>query len=270
MRKTIALCLSFLFSSPALFADGSFAGNWSNAGNVRISGDPVLGYVTGNQPEGDILLDNLIAYLKLNEGAGTSAVDSSTQARTGTLTNGVTWVTGTNNSASSFTFTGSQFIVFNSPPIVGNLAAFTVSIRIKTQGLGAMAAWAEGNTASNNPLHYISINENAPGSLEWGMRDDAGAGGSFIDSGAASLTDNVYHNIVLVQYSKTKRDLFIDGTFRAGDNSTIGTLTMNTSNIGAQQRVATDKYYSGAIDQFRAYNVALTTAQIQALNSVGK
>ncbi|PYQ11137.1 MAG: hypothetical protein DMF80_22470, partial [Acidobacteria bacterium] len=60
--------------------------------NLAVSGDFTFTTLNGGDP-------SLIAYLKMDEGSGTTATDSSGNNNAGTLLSGATWTAGTSGQA---------------------------------------------------------------------------------------------------------------------------------------------------------------------------
>jgi hypothetical protein len=179
------------------------------------------------------------------------------------LTSGPTWGTGVCGSDVVFTAASSQYISVASPPVVGDSTAFTVCLWEKTSARRRTRFTARATAAPNEPVFYISVNENAAGDVEFGMRDNSGLGGAFPTKTGLSLNDGNWHHICGVQNTKSERAIFTDGVWRVSDTTTIGTLTLNTANVGKFQRTTSSNFMDGSLDQVRVYSVALTTAQIQ-------
>lgn len=208
----------------------------------------------------------LISYFQFNEGSGITAHDSVNPGRVGTFVNSPTYSTGTYGTGVRFGNGGTnQHVTLNST-IIGDQATYTWNGWVASTATNDSSLYAECNSGSNNQLHYFHMNENVTGDIEWGYRDDTGGGGSFITTGNIGINDGKSHMITAVQYSKSSRDLFIDGVFRGHDGTTVGTLTLNTAEIGAQQRVALSAFMgSGVVDQFSAWNVAKSTVDVVAI-----
>lgn len=83
--------------------------------------------------------DNLIAYYKLDEGSGTTAVDQSSSDNNGTFVNNPTYSSvtppGVDNDEYSLSLNGTNYVSLASNPISGN-QAFTLSGWIKTNTFG--------------------------------------------------------------------------------------------------------------------------------------
>ncbi|MGH9459775.1 MAG: DUF2341 domain-containing protein, partial [Vicinamibacteria bacterium] len=139
--------------------------------------------------------------------------------------------------------------------IVGNSSAFTVSAWFKTSSDATTPdkIWAEGNSGNNNPLTYLSANENGTaGNVRFGVRDDASVAGDVDHNG--SWNNNQWHHVVGVQSAKNARELFVDGVTRATNTATVGTVTLNTGNIGAVNRTTIIHYFPDGVDEVRISN----------------
>ena len=135
--------------------------------------------------------------------------------------------------------------------IVGNRTAFTVSLWFRSSSTaGPNKMWGEGSSTTGTPLTYLDLNEagNA-GDVEFAVRDDGSTGAGVGDAGP--WNNNQWHQMVGVQSSKSARQLFVDGTTRGTDATTVGTVTLNTGNIGAINHNGIDQYFPGGIDEVR-------------------
>jgi hypothetical protein len=236
--------------------------------NVIITNpDTQTGTKTNGITVSDIYLTNLSAYLKLNENTGTSAADSA-GSHTGTLTNSPSWNgTGKSGSCVDFVSGSSQYIALASPPICGNNTAWTISVWAKTTTSASAFVYCEGSTSSNTPRIAMYLNENAIGDIECAVTSTGSTG--FFTTTAVTMNDGNWHHICVVQTSKSARELFIDGVSRTTDTTAVGTLTLNTCNIGVQRRVGFAGYFTGSIDQFRIYSTALTSTQVNNIKLSG-
>lgn len=206
----------------------------------------------------------LATYLKLDEGAGTSAADSN-GLHTGTLVNTPVWAAGIAGQALTFTGASSQRVSLANAAPIGNNGAFTLNAWIKSSDAGTtgLIFYAEAIATSLNPRMFFNLNDGTAGSIGFGMLDDAGTDG-FFQTGNIGANDGIFHMVTFVQTSKSKRDIFMDGVWRLGKaNVTLGACSPTNANIGVMQNNNTfNNYFTGTVDQLRIYNVALSTAQI--------
>jgi hypothetical protein len=78
---------------------------------------------------------DLVAYYPFNEGQGTTTVDATGNGNKGTLSSGVTWVTGVKGTAVHFATAGDQIVTTSLNPSAKN-NAMTLAAWIKWEGRG--------------------------------------------------------------------------------------------------------------------------------------
>lgn len=224
---------------------------------------------------GDVELSGLIAYFKFDENTGTTANDSA-GTFVGTLQNGPTWTTGISGSALQFDRGISQYVSLSTEPVVGNRVPVSVTAWVKsTSTVAPLIVYAEGNSGTTVQRFYMGMNDDFPGDVSFGHRNDAGTDG-FTETFATGsvVIDNQFHHLAVVARDGTHRDIFIDGVFRTAvgsDLDTSGAKTFTDSNIGVSQRNGSFAgYFQGVIDQVRVYDIALTTTQVQNIYTAQK
>lgn len=206
-----------------------------------------------------------VGWWKLDENTGTTANDSSGNGVTGTIMGtvlGSNWVAGKTGSA--FSFNGTNNYITTDSYQVANNNAFTVAGWIKTSSTANARIYYEGSSLSSSRYMYIDVNENVTGDAEFCIDDDSTAFGCPTVTGL-NLNDGQWHHIAGVQSSKSSRTLYVDGVARASNSTTIGTITVNRSTMGANRGTSVSQYLNGTLDDVRVYDSALTPAQIAAL-----
>jgi len=237
----------------------------------------------GGSGMGGAIDTSLVAWYQMDDGSGTTAVDSSGHARNATLAvmGGGTAAfstthqvgTGALNLASSSATVGGFATLPSSLPTMGATTAITIAcwVNVRTE-----RAWqrvfdftnsvstgfiflttAQGSTVPNSPRFTISPTDRS--------------GEEIIDmTTPAVLSTNTWHHIAVVlgpgaMYTGT---LYIDKAV-AGQNTT---MTLRPSTLGAtpnnsigRSQFPTDPLFDGLIDDFRIYSRALTAAEIAAL-----
>ena len=197
----------------------------------------------------------LVAAYSFNEGAGTTAGDSSGNGLNGTIAN-ATWVaTGKYGKALSFNGTNALVTVADPGPLM------------LTTGM-TLEAWVNPSTVSSawrdviykgNDNYYLegtSTNGGAPA-----------AGGTFGGANANAyatgpLPTNTWSHLALT-YDGSALRLYVNGVLassiaRTGDIQT----SANPLQIGGDSLYG--QYFQGMIDEVRVYDVALSAAQIQS------
>jgi len=198
----------------------------------------------------------LAGWWKLDDGAGTTARDSSNYGNHGTLMNGPQWVAGTINGALQFDGTDDYVDC-------GNGASLNVTDEI------TIAVWVKTNDAGNgehNPYvakgdQSYAMKHHPSNSIEYFIYD----GGWFVARYAVDNSFNgVWHHLTGT-YDGTDLKLYIDGTLET-TTPHIGSIASSTYNVNlARNTQVTSRFYNGALDDVRIYNRALSDAQVQDL-----
>jgi Concanavalin A-like lectin/glucanases superfamily len=113
------------------------------------------------------------------------------------------------------------------------------------------------------PIIYPFEIQNGNGARVWYN------GTSVIDQDNGVIADGKFHHFVFVSRSANDQELFVDGiniaTTLAANKTLPATLTGVT--IGAWN--PTGQYYTGALDDVRIYNRALSAQEVQQLYALG-
>ncbi|QQR78757.1 MAG: LamG domain-containing protein [Candidatus Moraniibacteriota bacterium] len=217
-----------------------------------------------SQLQGTGRLDSgLAGYWKLDENTGTSAADTSTNASTGTLTNGPTWTTGRIGSAVNFDGVNDEIGVSDAPAL-----DFGVGEAFSYAGWFNLSA-----VDGNEPLVMKSTNDASQGyglfihttDLFNIMLNDATDDCSDYVDLNTTLTGAWHHYVWSVDTSHISR-LYVDGTLRlttdcsvSGDLSNADALSLGWMYAGTSQ------YFSGKQDDVRLYNRALSADEVAQL-----
>ena len=198
---------------------------------------------------------NLEMWLRLDEGTGLAANDSTVNAHNGTLTNGPQWTQGM--IGSGLQFDGSNDIV-----TVPN----HVNFQFEAFGSFSMAAWVYIPVGFSGTQAIMSKSREA--AAWYGLYAVAGWGWAFTgtasDLYSTGAVTSGWHHVAGVQDGVAgTRTIYVDGvaggtgTAQAGDGG--GALWIGGAN-------SVSNYFQGTIDDVRLYsNRALTLADIQRL-----
>lgn len=199
-----------------------------------------------------------VSYHRFDEASGTSAYDSSGHGKTGTLTNGPTWVTGKTGNGVNLDGTNGYVSLPNG--LVSSLTNFSIVTWVK---LDANNTWNRIFDFGTGSSYYMFLTGNAGSVVRYAIK--AGGGEQQINSTSA-LTTGAWHQVAVTQ-SGTTGTLYVDGA-QAGQNTG---MTLNPSSLGSTTQTwigrsqFADPYLDGIIDGFRIYNRALTGTEISTL-----
>ncbi|MDD4027356.1 MAG: DUF2341 domain-containing protein [Candidatus Shapirobacteria bacterium] len=189
-----------------------------------------------------------IAEWKMNEGVGTSAIDTSGNNNTGSLVNSPSWVQGKIGKAINFNGNNKRVTITN--PITSS-GYSTLSLWYKRSETDASTSWRTlvGHATAN--IHHLILNNST---RNIGIFD-----GAWKDFGYNPLNDNKWHHYEVIYNNGTNATLYVDGVYK---NQISTTLDLSTNPIGSIGNWSGGGYWAGPIDHIRIYNYARTPAQI--------
>jgi hypothetical protein len=225
----------------------------------------------------DPALNSPYVRFALNEGSGTSALDTSGNNRNGTLQSGVTRVAGSCTGENPYVTLGDT--VTSSITVPGAIAppdTFSIEIWFKTtsnQGgqLIGFGSSATGISAVADRRIWMHTN----GSLRFSIRQNnqvrtLNAGGNYRDG-------NWHH--VVATLSSGGSDIYIDGVLEASNNRSVAYHYNPYGSVGywrvggdttTGMNGANDETLVASIDNPAIYTTALTPAQVAAHYSAGR
>jgi hypothetical protein len=210
--------------------------------------------------------DGLVAYLRLDEGVGTTARDSTGQRNDGTLVNGPAWT------ASSFP--GAKFPDPGSLSFDGTDDYVDVAVRT-LPALGRPVSIALWFSISSSPgparRNLVALsNPVVNHSLQLGLEDGHvavwhwnGIDPSVLDSTVASLG---WHHVACT-YDGTTERLYVDKTLVGSRAAGPGEAALTVARIGSYGSAADGEIFRGVIDDVRVYARALTATEVATLAS---
>ena len=207
-----------------------------------------------------------LAWWRLNDGSGTTAVDSSGNGYDLTLSNTPTWIAGHIGGGLNFTAASSEKGETSAAGLLASLqglSAFTVAFWARAASYEAtQCAFAIRNNVELTQLFIIypySTSGAGNGVFVFFNNDS-----SFYidqDSGAASV--DAWHHFAFVQRTTTDREMFVD-------NVSVGTSVGATSLSGTLSHVTIGawnggQFFNGDMDEVFIFDRALTAGEMTSL-----
>jgi hypothetical protein len=257
---------------------GSAAGG-SGAGGAGLGGSGM-----GGSGMGGAIDTALVAWYQLDDGSGTTAVDSSGHARNGTLSaigggaaafSTTTHQVGTGSVqlTSSGQGVGGLITVPASLNTMGATTAITVACWVNVRTNRAWERIFDFGNSMTTGYMFVTTQQAAttPNSVRFAISTAGNAAEEVINmTTPAMLSTGVWHHVAVTLAAGTTYTgtLYIDKAV-AGTNTA---MTLRPSNLGntpnnwiGRSQFAVDPLFDGFIDDFRIYSRALSAAEIAAL-----
>ena len=213
---------------------------------------------------GGINNSGLAGYWSLDDGAGTRAEDTSFNSNNGTLTNSPTWVNGKNGKALNFVGASSQYVSI--PSSLGlNTTNFTVVGWAYRANTGDHGAFIKIGGIVGGVGIGVSPNNSSGFEVSGDTLTVLYESARWIPTGQNFGTG--WHQFALVVDSSGFPTVYYDG--RSVYNDSTGGPTSPGSALtqigGYTSGIPTNRFFTGAIDDVRVYNRALTSTEIYDL-----
>ncbi len=225
-----------------------------------------------SQPQGTGRLDSgLAGYWKMDDGSGTSATDSSTNANTGTLTNGPTWTTGQIGGAVSFDGTDDYIDAGDqsSLEVNGNSLSIGGWFRIGAYPSGNRAFLITKGGASSSYYEYeLSINGFNSNKFRFAVYNSTGISAYiYVDSNSVPALNTWFHVLAIWDKDTVSARLYFNGALENTSTTTSGSLHTNrTSNFNIGRRSdSAETELTGKADEVRIYNRVLSSDEVADL-----
>ncbi len=222
---------------------------------------------SAGQAAGTGRLDSgLVGYWKYDDGSGSTAADASTNADTGTLTNGPTWTTGQIGGAVNFD---------GNNDYVTSAGATGADIRDSI----SLAHWVKFDAFPTSGNHSTFINNDTGGNhlYTFELYNNSGAyfitfvpggGGNENTSAAVSISTGTWYHMA-VSYDAQSNDVifYLNGAVvGTADDSVVGGYAGGTGTLYFGADAGTGSYLDGQMDEVRIYDRALSSDEMAALS----
>jgi hypothetical protein len=226
-----------------------------------------------NSPHQGVFYDSsLVGYWNMNEGSGGVAHDSSGNGNNGTLygySNGTiqsgTWVAGKYGNGLSFDGRNNYVGFWNSSNFNIGTNNFTISLWLRAQNLSStvegLIIKRDWSSVTNSGFQ---LQVQAGGNVWLYLCD--GSAMRISGSSAATVIDNIWHNVVLVGNRNSNATFYVDGMFSGSIDisSQRGSISNNVPLIiGADDNG--NSFFNGVIDEACIYNRVLSAAEVAEL-----
>ena len=197
----------------------------------------------------------LVAAYGFGEASGTSALDKTSNNNDGTLTAGVTR-TAAGRFGSAVVFNGTDGIVTIPSAASLNLtSAYTIEAWVSPSASGGWRTVVmKDSTAGHTYVLYSDTGASGPSGHAQTTADRTATGGT-------PLALNTWSHVAAVSDGTTLRVL-VNGQ-QTASVSLLGAVVSSTGPLNIGGNLVWGEYFSGAIDEVRVYNGALTDAQVQ-------
>jgi fibronectin type 3 domain-containing protein len=198
---------------------------------------------------------SLQAHWRLDETSGTTASDSSGNARHGTVAGGAVFSTGVLSNA--LTFDGANDVV--TTPLSFNFASWTVSLWVRSPT-------APSASAVSGPIHSdnLEINWNHPTASVQGSAT-VRVGWNWYGASFGPLSGNTWYHLVATYDGENLRT-YKNGALITTNAQPSGPSDAPLSTTFTMGRHSTaSQFFTGSLDDVRVYNRALSLSEVAAL-----
>ncbi len=206
---------------------------------------------------------NLVAYYPMSD----SAADASGNNRNGTAETGTSFTAGPAGYGRAIMMDGvSGHVTLPVGTLIQSLnsATFTAWVNFSAPAGNDWERIFDFGTGTTNYM-FLSARQTASGPMTFGI---LATGGTEVRVVAPNQIPAGWHHVAVVIDSATMNiDLYEDGLLVDSNTTDMlpSSLGETTNNWLGRSPFAADEYYTGAIDEFRIYNRALTAGEVQYL-----
>ena len=207
------------------------------------------------------IVTGLVGWWKLDDGSGSSAVDSSGSNYTGSLVNAPSWVTGQIGPyALSLSHASGQYVHVPDLPVTGYPFTITAWFKVSSNTSGTIASLNAGAVSgSGNSRYELYYNNN-----QVCIYTQDGIGDFDFPCGG-SISTGVWYQFTGVFASTSSFLVYLNGSPITSGSTGCSFSSPIEFDIGVDS--AAVNYFDGTIDDVRIYNRALSLGDISELYS---
>ncbi len=199
----------------------------------------------------------LVGWWRLDDGSGTTAVDSSGNGNDGTLRGDPHWVAGAVDGA--LYFDGDDDVEVTMASSALKSASLTVAAWVKADPSTSGESWVVGQGDN----YGLVVNRYNDDSIFFYFYD--GAGWPAVGSGDVGILDGQWHHISGVFDDGTDTLYVYKDGVRVGMESATGTIVYSIGDEFTIGSMMSQRNYMGAIDDVRVYNHVLSQAEMDVV-----
>ncbi len=207
----------------------------------------------------------LQGYWTFEEGTGTTTADLSGNSLTGTLVNGPVWTNSPLGTNCLFFDGSNDRVSLGNPTNLQFTGAMTISAWVYPRGFSDSGRIFTRGGNSGSRGYALNV-ENTAGPGKAGSFQVPSSGSALVSVNTTmSLTSNQWIHLTGVFEPGVAVRIYTNGFLNNSTATAVATLFNNSLNATIGSRPDGSTKFFGLIDNVRAYNEALTEAQIQAL-----
>lgn len=218
-----------------------------------------------------VLSNGPFAYWRMNEGSGTTMIDSSGNAKNGNYVSATLAQPGPQPPGFPGLENTNRAVTFNGTTTKGNVGTsgslngtvdFTVMAWVKTTAGGVVVQQRDNGGVGFNGQYQFSVS----GGVHFFVYNNGTY--QFNITSSQSVSDGQWHHIAGVR-SGVNGYIYVDGVLSASDSGTYETLNSAIGTyVGYNQR-DNSGYFNGSLDEVTIFNKALSETAIQNLYQTG-
>jgi hypothetical protein len=232
-----------------------------NGAGLEGAPSPEASATTGTGPADP----GLVGWWGLDDGSGTTAVDSSGFGRDGTMVGGAVWVSG--RVGGGLSFDGADDRVDVPAVVLDGASDVTFVGWVNTAKTGQQAILSAANGSNDNEMLLFAASATE-------LRFYTGETiGSFASWTIPSIADSQWHHVAVTRNQTAGTvELFLDGTSQGSRTAALSTLTVASGGLVFGQEQDTvgggfspSQAFDGVLDDLRLYTRILTPTEIADL-----